>query len=726
MEELTAALEGGADSEYDEKGGYEHGDGTPEGIQQHWQKEIQASERELKKYHTTSRRIVRRYLDQRDEGVLGESRVNLFWSTIKVMLSTLYARPPKADVSRSAHDADDDPARVAGEMLERILNDTIESDGSEFDAAARHAIEDWLIVGMGQMWMRYTSETEEELVPPVLDPMTGQVILEEQTVERLLSEDAVSEYVFWEDFFYSPARIWEEVRWVARRVHMTKAELRERFGEEIAKHVAFKKVNRSQSNSDAPNETENKAAVFEIWCKDTKRVYWLNKGAPTILDVRDDWLGLSDFFPCPPPMMANLTTSNFIPRADFIFAQDQYDELDEINTRIHYLTRATKVVGVYDKASDGVQRMLEDGVENTLLPVDNWAMFAEKGGVKGQVDWMPISEVTNAIDHLRQYRQDKVSQIYEVLGISDIMRGTTRASETATAQQIKASFGSTRMQLSQFHVALFIRDSLRIKAEIICNLFAPQSIVKMSNIERSYDQQFVGPAIELLKDDALRKYRITVEADSMAALDWAAERDARTQFLMGLGSFVSQVMPLIQAEPNAAPYLLRMLQWAIAGFRVGKSIESVLDQALTAMAQPQPPAQPSPMALAELERERAEVLDLRASSQQREATAAKNMAEARKTDLETELARIMSQAPPLPPQGPPPIANDLPPPGMPNAAPPAPPPPQGMPPGMPPGVPPGRPQGPPPPPPPLNGGGPQLPGRPLPPGTLPPQGPPRA
>ena len=149
MEELTADLEGGADSENDEKGGYEHGDGTPEGIQQHWQKEIQASERELKKYHTTSRRIVRRYLDQRDEGVLGESRVNLFWSTIKVMLSTLYARPPKADVSRSAHDADDDPARVAGEMLERILNDTIESDGSEFDAAARHAIEDWLIVGMG-------------------------------------------------------------------------------------------------------------------------------------------------------------------------------------------------------------------------------------------------------------------------------------------------------------------------------------------------------------------------------------------------------------------------------------------------------------------------------------------------------------------------------------------------------------------------------------------------
>jgi len=360
--------------------------------------------------------------------------------------------------------------------------------------------------------------------------------------------------------------------------------------------------------------------------------------------------------------MANTTTTNFIARADFIFAQDQFDELDQINTRIKYLTDATKVVGLYDKSSDGIQRMLQDGVENELLPVDNWAMFAERGGVRGQVDWMPIEQVVNAIDHLRQYRQDKVAQIYEVLGVSDIMRGVTRASETATAQQIKAQYGSTRLQLSQLHVALFIRDSLRIKSEIICNLFNPESIVEMSNIERSYDAQWIQPAVQLLKDNALRRYRITVEADSMAALDWAAERDARTQFLMGLGSFVSQVMPLAQAEPGAAPFLLKTLQWAISGFRVGKSLETVLDQAIQQMSQPAPPSEPTPMQLAELAREEAEALDLRASSQQREATAAKNMAEAKKINLETELGRALAGQPPAPDMGPPPVANDLPPP----------------------------------------------------------------
>jgi hypothetical protein len=95
-------------------------------------------------------------------------------------------------------------------------------------------------------------------------------------------------------------------------------------------------------------------------------------------------------------------------------------------------------------------------------------MFAERGGIKGQVDWVPIDQVVNAIGHLRQYRQDKVMQIYEVLGISDIMRGSSKASETAAAQQIKAQFGSTRIQLKQFYIADWITQALRIKAEIIC------------------------------------------------------------------------------------------------------------------------------------------------------------------------------------------------------------------------------------------------------------------
>jgi hypothetical protein len=557
---------------------------TPHGLAMRWGTEIEAAAKELTKFHDDAERIVKRYLDKRDDWGQGESRVNLFWSTMKVLLSMLYARPPKADVSRTFLDSDDDQARVAGLMLQRILNRGFDENVSLWDTAVRTGIEDWLTVGLGQVWLRYEVETAQEEIPATFDEF-GAEIAPAQMYERIVSEDAPVDYIHWKDFFWSPARTWQEVRWVARRVYMTKDQLKERFGEEIARVVPLTAKTGQSSKQTPQYDPWTKAEVFEIWCKENKKVYWYAKGTEVVLDVKDDPLGLDGFFPCPRPLAANVTSSNFMPRADYIFAQDQFNELDEINTRITWLTRAAKVVGVYDKSADGIQRMFSQASENQLIPVDNWAMFAESGGIKGKVDWVPIDQITNAIERLRSYRQDKSMQIYEVLGISDIMRGSSKASETAAAQQIKAQFGSTRIQLSQFYIAEWISEALRIKAEIICKHWQPETIVERSNILRTPDAQMAGPAIELLKNEAVAQYRIHVEADSMAALDWAAERDSAVQFMQGLGAFISQVAPMAQQTPGAAPYLLRMMQWAVSKFRVSQEIEGVLDQAIAGLQQ---------------------------------------------------------------------------------------------------------------------------------------------
>jgi hypothetical protein len=621
---------------------------TPAGLAQRWSTEIEASQQELGKFHTDANRITQRYLDRRDAYAKDESKVNLFWSTMKVLLSMLYARPPKADVSRTFQDFEDDQARVAGLMLQRILNRGFDENVSVWDAAVRQGIEDWLIVGMGQIWLRYEVKTEPYVIPAVFDEF-GMELQPETEAERIVDEDAPVDYIYWEDFFYSPARTWPEVRWVARRVWMTKDQLVERFGEEIAKVVPLGvQVRKADVNDQSPkHDPWSKAEVFEIWCKENKKVYWYAKGADVILDVKDDPLQLDGFFPCPKPLAANVTSSNFMPRADYIFAQDQFNELDEINTRITWLTRAAKVVGVYDKSADGVQRMFQQGSENNLIPVDNWALFAEKGGIKGQVDWAPIDMVTNCIERLRQYRQDKVMQIYEVLGISDVMRGSSRASETATAQQIKAQFGSTRIQLMQFYIADWISQSLRIKAEIICKHWQPETIVKRSNIERTPDAAMALDAIALLKDEHMAQYRVNVEADSMAALDWAAERDAAVQFMQGLGAFISQVAPMAQSVPQAAPVLLSLLQWSVSKFRVSQQIEGVLDQAIGALKQqgmPQP--QPNPL-------QEAEVAEKQAGARERMAKAANTEMDARMKAAQMGMLQPQPQLPPAAPQMPP-------------------------------------------------------------------------
>jgi hypothetical protein len=122
--------------------------------------------------------------------------------------------------------------------------------------------------------------------------------------------------------------------------------------------------------------------------------------------------------------------------------QDQYQELDTINNRVSMLLQACKVVGVYDQSASGVSRMLTEGFDNQLIPVDNWAMFAEKGGLKGQVDWLPLDVVVDALTQLITNRDLIKAQIYELTGISDIVRGATKASETLGAQEIKSKFAS--------------------------------------------------------------------------------------------------------------------------------------------------------------------------------------------------------------------------------------------------------------------------------------------
>jgi hypothetical protein len=165
--------------------------------------------------------------------------------------------------------------------------------------------------------------------------------------------------------------------------------------------------------------------------------------------------------------------------------------------------------------------------------------------------------------------------------------------------------------LHQFYIAQWITETLRIKAEIIAKHFQPQTIVNRSNILRTPDAQYAAAAIQLLKDEEVSQYRIVVEADSMAQMDWAAERDAAVQFMQGLGAFISQVAPMAQQEPEAGPYLMRIMQWAVSKFRVSTEIESVLDQAVDAMKkkleQPKSPPQPDPDTVIKAQIEQAKI-----------------------------------------------------------------------------------------------------------------------
>lgn len=572
----------------------------PNGVYKRWEDEITFAEKEMEKFWKSARLTVRRYIDDRDATEVQKRWYNVFFTNVGIMEASLYDQTPEADVSRRFLDMNDDVARVAGIIMQRCVNQDMDEADCDFDAVMRHAVFDRLVPGLGAAWLRL--ETELEDIPDAIDPET------QKPMQRIAYQEVAIDWVFFEDFIYSPCRTWEERRWVARKVYMTRDQLTKRFGKEkglqVPLNTAANKNNNLPNGNTPSNMVLKRGCVYEIWDRESRKVIWFAKGMTEILEERSDFLHLRNgrFEPCPKPLFANLTTSNCLPKPDFAMLQDQYNELDEVNNRISLLIIACKVVGVYDRGADGVQRMLTEGYDNTLIPVDNWAMFAEKGGLKGQIDFLPLDTVVNALQQLQQHRASLVAQIDVLTGISDVVRGNTKASETLGAQELKAKYASVRIQKLQQDVTRFAEEILQIKADIICQHFDPQQILRMANVASIVpeDQQLLQPAMELIKGEEEELcWRVDIQATSMAITDYAAVKNERSEFLNSVATFLQSASTVGQGAPQLVPLMLKMLQFGVSGFRVSKDVEGIFDKYISDFeqeieAKKNAPPQPDP------------------------------------------------------------------------------------------------------------------------------------
>jgi hypothetical protein len=211
------------------------------------------------------------------------------------------------------------------------------------------------------------------------------------------------------------------------------------------------------------------------------------------------------------------------------------------------------------------------------------------------------------------------------------MRGETKPQETLGAQQMKAQFGSVRLQFVQGDLAAFVQQVLSIKSEIIAAHFQPETIKRMSGILITPDAAMADEAVARLKDKRLAHYSLQVDPDTMAMQDYAQEQESRVACITALGQFITAAMPLVQIKPESVPFLLQMLQWTLASFKAGKQIEGVLDQAVRQITQAGPP-QPDPMQEAMKQQQ---VRKVAAGAQKDETAAVKNLADARAKQAQT-------------------------------------------------------------------------------------------
>jgi hypothetical protein len=284
-----------------------------------------------------------------------------------------------------------------------------------------------------------------------------------------------------------------------------------------------------------------------------------------------------------------------VPVPDYSLYQDQCRTLDIIATRIDELVNALRVRGVHDAAVKELTRLFTEGSNNNLIPVSNWAGFAEKNGLKGTIDLVDITPFALALKECYAAMEQQKQQVYEITHIADIIRGVTDPNETLGAQQMKGQFASLPLRDMQRDVEKFATALLQLKAQIMCANYDAQTFLEIAGAEQlsQQDQQLVPQALQLLRNKPLRNFRITVAADSMVQMDEQRERAERTEFLTAIGTFLREALPMAQGAPQVVPMLMELLKFVVSAYKVGKTMQGVIDQTADqlkeAAANPPPP-----------------------------------------------------------------------------------------------------------------------------------------
>lgn len=550
----------------------ENQDYTPDDlakIGRRWLERIQLSEKREEKWMKDAEKAEGLYLaGQSDDESAIEPEFNILHSNVETIVPSIYNSTGKPDI-RPRHNAQDEVAKVVSNVLERAI--MAMADDNRLDAEVEASAQDVFVVGRGIVRIKFDADVTEQPVMTA-DPMTGQPmpVMDEAgapIMQPVITNERVEfEDVSWRDFRMGSAKRWKAVPWVAFRHCIDQEAI-----EEIA-DPAF-----ADLQADPENAVKDKddVTVWEIWCKATKRVYFIVADNHKVLSIKDDPLGLPGFFPCAAPVQPITPTGKLTPVCPYRVYETLADELELITRRIRGLTSVLKAKGAFAGAGEALKDLADadDGEVVTMADMEN---LLAMGGLEKAIMWWPIDRIIQVIRELNVQREQTKQAIYEITGISDIIRGQGAASETATAQQIKTQWGSLRIKKMQRLIERQVRELFVLTAEIICKHFSPQTMQKLSGLQ-------IPPEAMQLLQRPMDHYRIDVETNSTVAGDLQQHRQEMAEFLGGTAQFFSAMAPLVQTSPAAAEPIAEIYASFARYFNLGKQAEDALER-LVAMA----------------------------------------------------------------------------------------------------------------------------------------------
>lgn len=544
--------------------------------EERWRKECEKIERLYRDELQPSDDVAR---DQKSE-----NSWNMLASNSNILMPAIYNSPPIPDIRRRFNDQGP-VEKEAAAVLERAVGIELEDDS--WHDAVGEAVNEVVLYGRGVVRMRYKPEFAplDKTEQSSADDVKPGESLPQTTAERIAWQRCPLECIPYSDFRRGPGKKWAHVKWVAFRHLVTREEAIRMFGRDKGEMVALSH-RISGCIDEKPGEYMMRGEVWEIWDKPTRKVVFVSMDAlDVVLMEQDDPLKLMGFFPVPKPIYGDSTNNSLVPLTDYRLYRKQAEELELISERIRRVAAVIKWRGGYDKAMTGIAAIVE-AADGKLEPVDT--ATPDKTLADGIWLW-PIEQAVAVLQHLVEHRRDLKEQIYEIIGLWDIIRGNTDPNETLGAQELKSQWGSMRVQRRQAAVARLCCDLLRMQSECIAEHYDPMVLSLMTGIQ-------VTPEIkQLISTDQMRAWRIDIETDSTIRADMNNQISNVSQFVQGVGTFVQAFAPAVQSgicPPDVAVDLLA----AFANiFKLGRSADMALQRWTEQTAQmAQMPKQPSP------------------------------------------------------------------------------------------------------------------------------------
>lgn len=606
-----------------------------------WLLEIRLAKKREKKWRKKAEKVIRRYRGtEGDDDTARKNSFNILWSNTEVLRPALYNSTPKPDVRRRFRQSDM-LGKAVGEVMERSLTYCV--DAYDLDNCLQNSTLDALLPGRGIDRIRYVPKfkqipkpKEENESPHEEEPFEG-------TREEVEYEQALCDHVQWDDFLHGPGKVWEEVQWVAFKQRPTRDDLIEQFGEEIGKKITLDDVDDDELR-EGPHldlkEAFKRATLWEVWDKEGEQVFFVSETyrdgviyakAPEGVELAkgEPPLKLKNFFPIPRPLQLVEDTGSLLPIPLYELYRQQAEELDRLSARINRIINACRVRFVHDSSLSELKALMDAG-DNEGIPSENARAWLTNGGIEKAIWWMPVDKVAAVLKELYIARDGAKQVIYEITGISDILRGATDPNETLGAQKLKANSSSLRLQRMQREVQRYTRDLIRLLAEVIGEHFSEQTLSQMTGLQfptqaqkqmmqvqmQAMQQQPQPPpqmqamqnALQMpswedimgvLRSDMQREYRVDVETDSTVAQSLSQDMEGLKEVIGGIVEFWQGVGPAVQAGAVSIEAVKAITMTIARRARMGLEVEDALENGLK-----EPQQQGDPKAQAEQQKQK--------------------------------------------------------------------------------------------------------------------------